>query len=170
MNRMRSILMVCMFLMSAPIVLSDDDKILFGQVIISRGRSFIEYPSSVENREYFLFRTRDKHNVIKIVHRYYGRSTLEYYLFAKLPLMWIQVHRDTGCDETYESFIKGDEDTAFKSDDSDKTNEILGDNVSISDGSMEEPLNYIMPKKEIGISNDYFLKCYVLDQNDYKVQ
>jgi hypothetical protein len=142
---------------------SDDGQSFRGRIIATRQMEGFEFITFVDNREYFLFRTKDKANeVIKIVRLYRGHNGLSGDYLEGLPLLQIKAVRRAGCDETYGSFI----DEANKH----KKESLDGENANSSEGgvlSFGKP-KYYLDAKEVGLPSGYPLKCYVAGQNDFE--
>lgn len=93
--------------------------------------------------------------MIKIVHQHYGYTSLTNDLLSKSPELRIKVRRNDGCDETYGSFTN-EADKLAKEMIKDATNGI-------------EPIKFIKKTKDIMMPNDFLLKCFTMQQNDFEV-
>ena len=140
-----------------------DDRSFRGRIIATRQMEGFEFITFVDNREYFLFRTKDSGNdVIKIVRIYRGHNGLSGDYLAGLPLLQIKAVRYAGCDETYGSFM----DEANKH----KKESLNGESTNSSEEgvlSFSKP-KYYLNEKQVGLPNDYPLKCYVTGQDDFE--
>ena len=158
-----ALLIISIILSSGAMALPEDNRSFRGRIIATRQMEGFEFITFVDNREYFLFRTKDSSNdVIKIVRIYRGHNGLSGDYLADLPLLQIKAVRYAGCDETYGSFM----DAANKH----KKESLNGESVKSSEEgvlSFSKP-KYYLNEKEVGLPNDYPLKCYVAGQNDYE--
>jgi hypothetical protein len=159
-----ALLMISIFPLSGTMALPEDSQSFRGRIIATRQMEGFEFITFVDNREYFLFRTKDNsHDVIKIVRTYRGHNGLSGDYLEGLPLLRIKAVRYAGCDETYSSFI----DEANKH----KKESLNGESVNSSEEggvlSFGKP-KYYLNEKEVGLPKDYPLKCYVTGQNDFE--
>jgi hypothetical protein len=165
MKMIYAMLINCLFLAASVMALSDDKIVFNGRIIATRQMEGFEFITFVDNREYFLFRTKDNsHDAIKVVRRYRGHSAIPEDYLSDLPLLQIKAVRNAGCDETYSSFI----DEANKHIKKAAAGESGNNSTEEGIVPLGKPKFYIN-EKEIGLSNDYPLKCYVMGQNDYEV-
>jgi hypothetical protein len=156
-----ALLMISIFPLFGTMALPEDSQSFCGRIIATRQMEGFEFITFVDNREYFLFRTKDnKNDVIKIVRTYRGHNGLSEDYLAELPLLRIKAVRYAGCDETYGSFM----DEANKH----KKESLNGESVKSSEEgvlSFGKP-KYYLNEKEVGLPKEYPLKCYVTGQND----
>jgi hypothetical protein len=159
-----ALFIISIFLSSGAMALPEDNRSFRGRIIATRQMEGFEFITFVDNREYFLFRTKDNSkDVIKIVRIYRGHNGLSGDYLADLPLLQIKAVRYAGCDETYGSFI--DESNKHKKE------SLNGEIVKSSEEggvlSFGKP-KYYLNEKEVGLPKDYPLKCYVTGQNDFE--
>jgi hypothetical protein len=142
---------------------ANDNRSFRGRIIATRQMEGFEFITFVDNREYFLYRTKDNGNeVIKIVRLYRGHNGISGDYLEGLPLLQIKAVRRAGCDETYGSFM--DEANKHKKESLDGESTNASEEGVLSFGKPKFYLN----EKEVALSNDYPLKCYVTEQNDYE--
>jgi hypothetical protein len=158
-----ALLIISIFSLSVTIGLPDDGQTFRGRILATRQMEGFEFITFVDNREYFLFRTKDNsHDLIKVVRIYRGHNALSGDYLEGLPLLQIKAVRYAGCDETYGSFMA----EANKH----RKESLNGESVnSPEEGvlSFGKP-KYYLNEKEVGLPGDYPLKCYVTGQNDFE--
>lgn len=158
-----ALLIISIFPLSGTMAFPDDGQSFRGRILATRQMEGFEFITFVDNREYFLFRTKDNsHNLIKIVRIYRGHNALSGDYLEGLPLLQIKAVRYAGCDETYGSFM----DEANKN----KKESLNGESVNSSEEgvlSFGKP-KYYLNEKEVELPSDYPLKCYVTGQNDFE--
>jgi hypothetical protein len=128
-----------------------------------KGQIFVKAMGSIRlknthNLDVYLFATTDRHSIIiKLINKYWSDSTkLRPKLLSKAPIIKVIVHRVEDCDDTYGEFIR--------------TQDKIVETIWNKSKYRMEPFIYYKKAGKPIVDDNYFLKCYQMDENDFVIE